>query len=148
MVLSQNDCCRAICGECTGAVCVRGCMELYARDSSQQWKEWGSRLYRNSFLHGSFYDVTLLCSTDRIITFLQPLREKYEMAIAYYKEKGLTRRETEVVALTIRGMSNTEICQSLSISMATLRTHLNNVYRKLRKLGEVPEFIPAQRTPD
>jgi DNA-binding CsgD family transcriptional regulator len=67
------------------------------------------------------------------------------MALAYYRDRDLTRRETEVVSLTIRGVSNPEICEQLSISRATLRTHLNNVYRKFRDLGEVPEFMPANR---
>jgi len=144
-VLSQNDYCRKICGERQGEVCETGCMELYARDTRQQWKGWGSRVYKNSILHGSFFDVTLLCSAGNIITFLQPLKDKYDMALAYYRNKGLTRRETEVVSLTIRGVSNPEICEQLSISRATLRTHLNNVYRKFRDLGEVPAFMPANR---
>lgn len=145
-VLMQNEQCRHICGECVGETCERGCMELYASDNAQQWKDWGSRVYKHSFIHGKFYDVTLLCSTDSIITFLQPLEEKYDMALAYYRDKGLTRRETEVVSLTIRGVSNTEICKELSITRATLRTHLNNIYHKFRDLGESPEFIPARRT--
>lgn len=145
VVLSQNDYCRKICGERQGEVCETGCMALYARDTRQQWKGWGSRAYKNSLLHGSFFDVTLLCSAENIITFLQPLKDKYEMALAYYGDKGLTRRETEVVSLTIRGVSNPEICEQLSISKATLRTHLNNVYRKFRELGEVPAFMPANR---
>ncbi len=144
-VLSQNDYCRELCGERCGERCETGCMELYAGDKTRQWKDWGSRVYRNSFLHGSFFDVTLLCSSDSIITFLQPLKERYEMALAYYREKGLTKRETEVVSLTIRGISNPEICNALSISKATLRTHLNNIYHKFRDLGEVPEFMPANR---
>jgi len=144
-VLMQNDYCRSVCGDCVGQACEKGCMELYAGDRSQQWKDWGSRVYRNSFMHGEFFDVTLLCSAENIITFLQPLKEKYDMALDYYREKGLTRRETEVVALTIRGVTNSEICNSLSITRATLRTHLNNIYHKFRDLGEVPEFIPTNR---
>ncbi len=144
-VLSQNDYCRELCGERVGEKCETGCMELYASDRTQQWKDWGSRVYKNSFLHGSFFDVTLLCTSESIITFLQPLKERYDMALAYYKERGLTKRETEVVSLTIRGVSNPEICKTLSISRATLRTHLNNIYHKFRDLGEVPEFMPANR---
>lgn len=144
-VLEQNDLCRKICGDCVGEACERGCMELYAQDDSHQWKEWGSRVYKNKWMHGAFFDVTLLCTEKHIITFLQPLKEKYEMALEFYKSKGLTRRETEVVSFTIRGISNTEICKRLSISRATLRTHLNNVYRKFRELGETPDFIPANR---
>lgn len=144
-VLSQNDCCRKICGERQGEVCETGCMELYAQETQRQWQGWGSHVYKNSLIHGAFFDITLLCSTKNIITFLQPLKDKYEMALTYYRDKGLTRRETEVVSLTIRGVSNPDICKQLSISKATLRTHLNNVYRKFRDLGEVPAFMPANR---
>jgi len=144
-VLMQNDQCRSICGESVGETCERGCMELYANDTSHQWQNWGSRVYKNSYMHGGFFDVTLLCSNDNIVTFLQPLKEKYELAQAYYRDKGLTRRETEVIALSIQGASNHDICESLSISKATLRTHLNNVYHKLRDRGEDPQFMPASR---
>ena len=144
-VLSQNAQCRLVCGDQSGTVCEEGCMALYAGDRDQQWKDWGPRVYRNSLIHGSFHDVTLLCSADSIITFLQPLREKYAQALEYFRDKGLTRRETEVISLTVQGVRNTQICDALSISKATLRTHLNNIYRKFRDRGELPEFIPANR---
>jgi DNA-binding CsgD family transcriptional regulator len=144
-VLMQNEHCRGICGDRVGVVCDQGCMELHAADTGRQWRDWGSRVYRNSRIFGNFCDVTLLCSATHIITFLQPLREKYEAALAYCREQGLTRREVEVIALTIRGISNLDICEALSISRATLKTHLNNIYRKFRELGDIPEFIPANR---
>jgi DNA-binding CsgD family transcriptional regulator len=145
-VLMQNDCCRSVCGDRQGETCQVGCMEYYTNDDHQQWKEWGTRVYQNCHIHDGFYDVTLLCSAESIVTFLQPLKERYEMALAYYQRKGLTKRETEVIDLTIRGVSNTDICHNLSISKATLRTHLNNIYKKFRDAGETPEFIPANRT--
>jgi len=144
-VLMQNDYCRGICGDRAGTICEQGCMALHTADTGRQWRDWGSRVYRNSRIFGNFYDVTLLCSATSIITFLQPLHEKYEMALAYCREQGLTRREVEVIALTIRGISNLDICEALSISRATLKTHLNNIYRKFREMGEIPEFIPANR---
>jgi len=146
-VLTQNEQCRRVCGDQSGKVCNEGCMALYAGDRNQQWKDWGPRVYRNSLIHGSFHDVTLLCGAERIITFLQPLREKYTQALEYFRDKGLTRRETEIISLTVQGIKNTDICNRLSISRATLRTHLNNVYRKFRDMGELPEFIPANRLP-
>jgi ATP/maltotriose-dependent transcriptional regulator MalT len=147
-VLMQNDHCRAICGDRLGQRCETGCMALYAADGAHQWKDWGSRVYRNSFIRGGFFDITLLESARNIVTFLQPLKGRYEAALEWYRDKGLTRRETQVVELTIRGASNNDICNRLSISMATLKTHLNNVYRKLRERGETPAFLPACRLPD
>ncbi|MGD8843056.1 MAG: helix-turn-helix transcriptional regulator [Gammaproteobacteria bacterium] len=146
-VLEQNALCRVLCGDCQGQVCRRGCMELYAGDDTQQWRQWGSRVYKNSRINDKYFDITLLCSDQHIVTFLQPLKDQYEKALRYYRERGLTRRETDVVALLIRGKTNPDICSRLSISRATLRTHLNNIYRKVRDLGEAPPFLPANRMP-
>ncbi|WP_419997027.1 response regulator [Streptomyces boninensis] len=44
---------------------------------------------------------------------------------------GLTARETEVLRLTARGMSNLEIADRLFISEATVKTHLNRTMAKL-----------------
>ncbi len=146
-VLMQNEACLRVCGRQQGSVCTEGCMALYAGDRAPQWKGWGPRVYRNSRIHGSFHDVTLLCSAERIITFLQPLRDRYAMALEYFRDKGLTRRETEVISLIVKGVRNSDICERLAISKATLRTHLNHIYGKFRERGEIPEFIPANRVP-
>lgn len=144
-VLMQNDSCRRICGVRLGETCEQGCMDLHAKDHSRQWNNWGSHVYRNSVVQGNSFDITLLCTAGHIVTFLQPLKDKYEKALAYYRDKGLTKRELEVISLAIRGASNAEICDQLSISRSTLRTHLNKVYAKLRESGDMPEFIPATR---
>jgi hypothetical protein len=77
-------------------------MELYAKDKSQQWHNWGSRVYNNKFLHDDYYDITLLCSDDYLITFLQPLKARYSMAFAYYEDKKLTKREMIVIRYLIK----------------------------------------------
>jgi DNA-binding NarL/FixJ family response regulator len=43
---------------------------------------------------------------------------------------GLTRRETEVLALIAAGRSNTEIAQELFVSESTVKTHINNIFAK------------------
>ena len=144
-VLMQNPGCLDICGDKQGDICDLGCMELLSDDNAGQWDDWGSRVYKNSFVHGAFYDVTLLCSDRHIVSFLQPLKDKHDLAMDYYQEKGLTARESEIIALTIQGVSNSAILGRLSISKATLRTHLNKIYSKLRDLGEEPRFIPGHR---
>ena len=44
---------------------------------------------------------------------------------------GLSERETEVVVLAARGLSNRRIAEKLHISEATVKRHLNNVYGKI-----------------
>ncbi len=46
-------------------------------------------------------------------------------------EYHLTMREGEVMALLTNGYSNLEIAQQLSVSMATVKYHLTNIFAKL-----------------
>jgi LuxR family maltose regulon positive regulatory protein len=43
----------------------------------------------------------------------------------------LTRRELEVLRLLVRGLSNREIAEVLTISVGTVKTHVHNIYGKL-----------------
>jgi len=145
VVLKQNDACKTLCENREGEACVIGCMEIYEADSSQQWARWGNRTYKNRYLHNDYYNVSLLCSEQHLITILQPLDKQYSKAIEYYKNIGLSKRELEVISLVITGSSNIDICDELNISNATLRTHLNKVYSKVRETGGTPEFLPEKR---
>jgi len=44
---------------------------------------------------------------------------------------ALTRRESDIVADVLRGLRNKEIARQLSISEKTVKSHLNNIFRKL-----------------
>jgi LuxR family maltose regulon positive regulatory protein len=43
----------------------------------------------------------------------------------------VSERELEVLALVAAGRSNVEIASSLFVSLSTVKTHINNLYRKL-----------------
>ncbi|MFJ5262161.1 response regulator [Streptomyces sp. NPDC088387] len=43
---------------------------------------------------------------------------------------GLTARETEVLVLIADGLTNQEIARSLHVSLATVKTHINNLFAK------------------
>lgn len=55
-----------------------------------------------------------------------------EETVRNKETKRLSYREWEVVGLVEEGMSNAEIAAALWISPATVRTHLENIYAKLR----------------
>ncbi len=45
---------------------------------------------------------------------------------------GLTQRESEILELVVKGMSNKDIAQSLFLGEETVKSHLSSVYRKLK----------------
>jgi DNA-binding CsgD family transcriptional regulator len=44
---------------------------------------------------------------------------------------GLTQRESEALALVVRGLRNQEIADALFLGVNTVKTHLKSLYRKL-----------------
>ncbi|KOU39028.1 MULTISPECIES: response regulator transcription factor [unclassified Streptomyces] len=59
---------------------------------------------------------------------------------------ALTARETEVLRLTARGMSNLEIADQLFISEATVKTHLNRTMSKLDLDSRAQAVVVAYET--
>jgi DNA-binding CsgD family transcriptional regulator len=67
-------------------------------------------------------------AAQRIVTAgFRPVRELSRVA----DERGLTRAEAHVLSILLRGSSNREIARSLSISIDTVKTHLQRIFRKL-----------------
>lgn len=53
-----------------------------------------------------------------------------ETAIADENLQGLSEREREVIELVKKGMSNPQIAEELSISVYTVKRHMNNIFKK------------------
>jgi DNA-binding CsgD family transcriptional regulator len=52
---------------------------------------------------------------------------------------GLTRREAEILVLMARGLSNKEMAERLSVSVRTVRSHVEHVYAKIGFRPAVPQ---------
>jgi two-component system, NarL family, response regulator len=59
--------------------------------------------------------------------------------------KSLTSRETEIVRHVASGLRNAEIAQRLAITEATVKTHLNNIFDKLKLRDRVELAVYALR---
>jgi DNA-binding CsgD family transcriptional regulator len=46
--------------------------------------------------------------------------------------RGLSQREMDIVGLILSGKSNKEVAQALTIELSTVKTHVNNIYAKLK----------------
>ena len=60
-------------------------------------------------------------------------------------EEQLTERETQVLALVARGLSNQEIAAQLVIGERTVRTHVSNILSKLHLANRTQAALYAQR---
>lgn len=59
-------------------------------------------------------------------------REKWETANVLSESYNLTARETEILELVKNGLSNEEIADNLYISIHTVKSHLENIFKKLQ----------------
>jgi DNA-binding CsgD family transcriptional regulator len=50
---------------------------------------------------------------------------------AFLAKYGITDREREIILKVVEGKSNADIAGELFISLATVKTHLHNIYRKI-----------------
>ena len=86
---------------------------------------------RNLPLVGYRQSITTDSSIKEIVDAIDTLliQDKNEEEKA--EEKALSPRETDVVILVAKGMTNKEIAHSLSLSIHTVITHRRNIARKL-----------------
>ena len=59
--------------------------------------------------------------------------------------KKLSARESEILQLIAKGVSNSEAAALLSLSKATIRTHLEHIYRKLEVTNRVEAVTEGLR---
>lgn len=83
--------------------------------------------------------------TRRLIADFTRLRPSAPQDLAAGLDR-LTARETEVLALVARGLSNTEIASELVISEQTVKTHVSRVLAKLQLRDRAQAVVHAYET--
>jgi DNA-binding CsgD family transcriptional regulator len=50
----------------------------------------------------------------------------------YLEKVGISKREKEIITLIMKGYSNRKIANQLFISLSTVKTHIKNIFQKLK----------------
>lgn len=126
-VLFQNELCIEICGDQKGQVCLKGCMTSYAA-------VFGMTLIKNLGVDNAMIDAVVINNGKTLTTLQYPLtksEDELKKAKAKLMAFGLSKSELNIFLLVMSGKKNSEIQKELFISKPTLKTHLNNIYKKL-----------------
>lgn len=79
-----------------------------------------------------FFDETICIddSEESIVSKLKILRSEFPLKHSYFSNNKLSDRELEVLKLLIKGLSNKEVANLLSISTHTVISHRRNIVGK------------------
>lgn len=133
-VLFQNENSTHTCGSMIGEVCEKACMKLYHQVEECAAVSEGMKLFKATEVNGHKVDALIVNDGQRITTLMYPLdedQEKFKKQEEFFIERGLTKSELRIMQMVMQGMTNAAIAEKLFISKATLKTHLNNIYKKL-----------------
>lgn len=130
-VQEQNTYCRDICGDQLSVVCHKGCMLFRVIERGQPAFHDGMQVHRRQMIEGQPHDVLLIEDEEALVSILYPLKQKLKDEKNLLDQYDLSAREQEIGALIMEGKSNEHIARELNIALSTLKTHINNIYRKI-----------------
>lgn len=132
-VTFQNEACIKLCGNRISQQCQDSCMKNYQTDAPIVINQ-GMKLIKNSETPHGKADAVVIHDGETITTLLYDLEEKsknIEKTLEEIKKSDLTKSEMTIIELILQGFSKKEITKKLFVSDATIKTHLNNIYKKL-----------------
>ncbi|HIS37853.1 TPA: response regulator transcription factor [Candidatus Scatousia excrementigallinarum] len=82
----------------------------------------------------------------RRVNWQKPVEKKSDLPYNTEKRPVLTSREKEVIALAAKGKSNKEIAEKLVLREVTVKSHLNNIFKKLKVTNRTQAVLLAMQT--
>lgn len=129
-VLKQSMSCKALCGDESGKICKKGCMSLLKRRSDQSIP-LGMQSFPAQTIDNQTVDIVVINDGNALITIMMSLENDLEIQSERIASCGLTKRESEISALVLRGKTNREIARTLHIALSTVKKHLYSIYQKI-----------------
>lgn len=129
-VHSQNSSCKALCGDVSGRICETGCMSLLARRSDESIP-LGIQSFPAQTLGDQTVDIVVINDGSALITIMLSLESDVAAQSERIAACGLSKRETEIASLVLRGKTNRDIAKTLHIALSTVKKHLYSIYQKI-----------------
>ncbi len=82
-------------------------------------------------MNGIQLDAIVLNDGKNLTTFQYETQNRVDQQIEALSKFGLSKSELKVIRGILTGLTNREVANQLFISARTLRTHLNNIYKKI-----------------
>lgn len=131
-VLERNQVAISTCGQFCDQICMREIRSVMQEGLEN--KKAGFHLYpKIKTTEAKIADMVVAVVGPRVMTFVYPLDVQIEQDLAKYKDFKLTVSETRILGQLLVGKNNQDIADKLFISRATLKKHLNNIYKKIPK---------------
>jgi two-component system, NarL family, response regulator LiaR len=121
-----------------------------------KWLQWKYLVTDNSYdiyigmiaLFFTFFGVWAQPKVKTIVVEKEvylPHPETFSVNEGALKKLNLTNREYEVLKLLAQGRSNTEIAESLFLSLSTIKTHVSNLFVKMDVKSRAQAIEKAKR---
>lgn len=134
-VLFQNDVSKQLCDDKAGQVCNLNCTEMDKELKGICHTSMKNQLkFKDKFVNAVFHK-----DGNQVTTFMFPSNQ-IEVIFQKPEIQALSKREQEVVRMILMGLSNNEIAEKLFISRLTVKTHINNIYKKIPQ--EIKDLMP------
>ena len=127
----QNTECKTLCGHMVGRKCEKGCMSRYSKANSNSVFDQGYQVLKNVDTDGHIVDALMINDGKNLTTILFDRTKEVNNQLDHLEQFRLSKSEMAVIEKFLYGFKNIDIAKQLFISKSTLRTHLNNIYKKL-----------------
>lgn len=133
-VLFQNSGCESICGSQIDKFCKK-CQDAFSTADQQKLHPFAKRSAATFSTQKNIANTTCTVyrheeKNNKILTVFSKTAKKKQNFTQYFRKKKLTKREIEIAHLILKKESNANMCALLNVSKSTLKTHLNNLYKK------------------
>lgn len=131
IVLEQSSVSLRLCGDYVGKTCPGTCAERKTGVATERAKKGRLYLMDCIEMRGELMDAVGMELPGKSVVILKPVADPVAKENYSNAAQKLSKREREIAKLLSAGFNNKDIARMMSISITTLKTHINRIYKKI-----------------